>query len=160
MSDQPDPQSGAGLLRVASIASALGVGGMTAAVYALRIGPDGAFVVMDAGVVVAFLVGALLGLGFWRLLMKWGLTRAADGKSDPRQRSRTVLFAVLVVLGGVALFLYPLRFVSRGKLIEILIGMVTAGLAVSVAAWLFFRVKRFLDEDTDQQSDKENDKKP
>ena len=153
MSDTPDPQGGASLMRVVALATALGVGVMTAAVYAVRIGPDGTTIVLDAGVLVAFVVGVLLGFVFWRLLLKW--KPVAPGT---RQSSRTTAFAVVVILGGFALFLYPLRYVSRGKLIEILIGMAAAAAVLLFVGWMFMRVKRGLDADTERQAQKERDR--
>lgn len=98
------------------------------------------------------------GLGFrwrWEALL-WMLLGAAAGwylwvligrlDSHPNQaaRKRLVAYCVLLLLGGLAVFAYPFRFVPQEKFRDVLIGLITALLVLSFAGWMLFRLFRAL----------------
>jgi hypothetical protein len=51
---------------------------------------------------------------------------------------------VLLLVGGLAVFAYPFRFVPREKFKDVLIGLMTAFLVLSFAGWMLFRLFRAL----------------
>lgn len=121
------------LLRIVVLSSALAFGGAAASAQALRYEASGFSFHISLGTWVAFALGFGFTLLFWRL---------AAGT-----RSMLWKAAVLLVVLGLGLFFYPIRFVSGRALPEVAVGMVAAVFALSVLGCLVWQVKRFLDSD-------------
>jgi peptidoglycan/LPS O-acetylase OafA/YrhL len=119
--------------RIASLGTAIGFGCAAASTESLRSSPAGFSFQITAGTFVAFAIGAAIAIFYWRLVVH----------NSPAVRRSSVLLA----LGGVGLFLYPLRFMPSRNLPELAIGLVSATLALSLVAFLLWKVKRFLDSD-------------
>jgi hypothetical protein len=120
-------------MRIVTLSTAAPLGFAVAAAQSLRLSPSGFSFQISTATFVAFLAGAIAALLYWRI--------AAHGALDARRAS----LGLAVV--GVGLFLYPLRFVPSGKLLEIAVGLGTAACALSIVGFLLLRVKRFLDAD-------------
>jgi hypothetical protein len=76
---------------------------------------------------------------FWKLLF-----------SERKNKRTRIYFAgvtVLLIAGGIAGVLYPLRFVSSHEFPNLVKGLIAATLALSGGAFLLFRCKRFFDAD-------------
>src|SRR5581483_6004134 len=76
---------------------------------------------------------------FWRIM----LSRAGGA----RQKSLRFWAELLLLLLGMAAFLYPLRFVPREKLPEMFTGLITAVCALSLLGGLLVMMGRFLESD-------------
>jgi hypothetical protein len=124
--------------KIASLGTALGFGAAAASTASLRSGPVGFSFQLSVGTFVAFLVGAAIALIYWKLV-------ASDSKAASRA-------SVLIALAGVGLFLYPLRFVPASNLRDLTIGLVLAVIALSTVGFLIWRITRFLEKDSQQDS--------
>jgi hypothetical protein len=92
----------------------------------------------SSGTFLAFLVGGLVGLIYGRILSV-GLRGGAS--------SQIRVATFLLLLGGAGGFLYPLRFISRERLVELLQGLATVAVALSVVGYMLWRIKGFLEND-------------
>jgi hypothetical protein len=122
------------LHRIAAYSISLGFGLAAGVTAALEESPAGFTFRMSWASVAAFAVGATGGLFFWKIVAQ----RALGARSG----------TLLLVLGGAALFFYPLRFVPLDKLPDIAQGLGTALAAISFGLYLLWRVKRFFDLDS------------
>ena len=129
--------------RIASLGTALGFGAAAASTASLRSSPVGFSFQLSPATFIAFAVGAAVGLIYWKLV-------ASNSKAARRA-------SFLIALAGVGLFLYPLRFVPAGNLHDLIIGLILAACALSIVGFLLWRVKRFLDTDS-QQSGEDTDR--
>jgi hypothetical protein len=135
-----EPESDTGntrvLLRIASLSTAFGLGCAVASLQALRWNASGLSFHFSSGTLAAFALGAAVALIYWR----------AAANSPLAARRGSVGLAII----GVGLFLYPLRFVSAGKLPEIMAGLGVAIVALSIVGFMLWRVGRFLESDARQ----------
>jgi hypothetical protein len=122
------------LLRVITCGSALTWGGIMASLQALR--PDATGFSFHASwlTFVAFIAGTASVYFFWKVML-----RKAAGQKLWRR-----IAEALLILSGVAAFLYPLRFVPKAKLPEISIGPAIAFVALSMVGFLLLAIRRFL----------------
>jgi hypothetical protein len=120
--------------RIASGSAALGLGCAFGSLEALRRNPNGFSFEFSCKTLLAFAIGAAVAFLYWWFAAK-NLTSARRG-------------AWWLFIGGVAMFLYPLRFVPPDKSREMVQGLMVAVCALSGAAFLFWQIKRFLDLDT------------
>jgi hypothetical protein len=132
---QPEikPDTSKTFFRFASISTAIGFGCAAASTESLRSNPAGFSFQITVGSFVAFAIGAAIAIFYWRLV----------AHNSPAVRR----FSFLVALCGVGLFLYPLRFMPSRNLPELAIGLVSATLALSLVAFLLWKVKCYLDRD-------------
>jgi hypothetical protein len=130
---QPEAAFNRGLFGIVLFSTALALGGMAAAIQALHRSAAGFRFQISLGTLAAFAAGTAAGLLYWKLAA--------------RSLLAVRLATAFLVLAGVGAFLYPLRFVPADKLADIAIGLAAATCAVSIIAFLLWRVKRFLDAD-------------
>jgi hypothetical protein len=122
--------------KIASLSTALGFGAAAASTASLRSSPVGFSFQITIGTFIAFAVGAAIALVYWKLV-------ASNSKAARRA-------SLLLALAGVGLFLYPLRFVPKGNLHDLAVGLILATGALSIVGLLLWQVKRFLDSDSRQ----------
>lgn len=84
-------------------------------------------------------------IGFAAFVVFWKLFFAE--RKDKRSKVLFVGVTVLLIAGGVAGVLYPLRFVSSHEFPNLVKGLIAAALALSGGAILLFKCKRFFDAD-------------
>ena len=130
------------LIRVMMICSALTWGAIVASLEALTLAPSGFSFHITWLTVVAFLAGTAAVCFFWLMML-----RKLGGPAEKRWR---LTAEVLLILSGVAAFLYPLRFVPKSKLPEISIGLASAAVALSIVGLLLLAIRRFLNADERQ----------
>src|SRR5262245_55096985 len=110
---------------IVTVATAVGFGAATATLYSLRHGEGGLDFEFTAGTVVAFLAGAALASGYWRLIVK-RLSRAqgqeASGHAEARDRLLFIVYSVKLGLFGLGCLLYPLRYVTHENLSPVIQG--------------------------------------
>ena len=133
---ESEPRSSRVFFKIASFATALGFGGAAASTASLRSSPGGFSFHISVGTFVAFAIGAAVGLFYWKLVAQ-----------ESKAARRATFF---IALGGVGLFLYPLRFVPAGNLLDLAVGLILATIALSLVGFLLWQVKRFLDLDSQQ----------
>jgi hypothetical protein len=131
----PESVLSPGLYKIVLGSTALGLGCMAATLEALRPSAAGFGFSVSAWTFVAFAIGLGAGLLYWKL------------EAGSRLVGR-VANAVLL-LGGVAGFLYPLRFVPEDKMTDIGIGLGLAVCALSLGGFMLWRLKSFFDKDND-----------
>lgn len=120
-------------LRIASVSTALGLGFMAGAVQCLRADHTGFYFVLSWWTLLAGGIGAAVGLLCWKWMRLGG--RFA------------VVATILLIVAGCGAFLYPLRFVARQGLPDIIKGLVVAGCVISLGAALIWQVRRSLERD-------------
>jgi hypothetical protein len=124
--------------KIASYSTALAFGAALASDQALIKDASGFSFNLTMGTPAAFVVGFAVGLIYWRIV----LAGSTGG--------RTVLLRIssfLLLLGGVAAFLYPLRFLPAEKLPEVFVGLFTAAVALSLVAFVLWRFKKFFEQE-------------
>ena len=133
MMPQPEAALSRGFYRIMLGSTAAALGGLAAAMQALRRSPAGFAFHFSVWTVVAFAAGLAVGLLYWKLAAK-SLLAVRVGTT-------------FLVLAGVGGFLYPLRFVPSDKMAEIGIGLGLAVCAIGTVAFMLWRMKRFFDAD-------------
>jgi hypothetical protein len=128
------------LFKVMAISTALAFGALLASLESLRSGPEGLTFQVSFRTLLAFLAGGGITLGCWRVIIRSGAVV---------RRTSLVAGTILLALIGIGAFLYPLRFVSREKLPDILVGLGLAACALSVVGGLLWLVHRFLSRDSE-----------
>ena len=121
------------------------------------------------GLSFAFVLGSVAcvvwspeaGLGFqWRWgALAWSVLGAAAGwylwvligrleaAPNAKTRKQLVFHCVLLLVGGLAVFAYPFRFVPQEKFKDVLIGLAAALFVLGFAGWMLFRLFRALSKD-------------
>jgi hypothetical protein len=133
MMPQPEAALSRGLFKIVVGSTALGLGCLAAAIEALRRETGGFTFQVSAGTFVAFSLGLAAGLYYWKLAAR-SLLAARVGTA-------------LLLVAGIGGFLYPLRFVPADKMAEIGIGLGFAVSAISIGAFMLWRLKCFFDAD-------------
>ena len=126
------------LLRVAAVCTALCLGCAVASLQALAISGTQISFHFSFGTLAAFAAGFVAALLYWKFAIR-----------DLKARHQKAAVLVMAVF-GVAMFLYPLRFVPKEKRHEIAIGLGTAAIALSLVGFLLWRLMRFLNADADE----------
>jgi len=119
---------------IITVATALAAGFGTASLQAWK----GHGWEVSAKTLLAFLIGAAVMVGYWRIIF--------HPSSSRRQKFLRLGATVMIFLAGVGFFLYPLKFVQAALLPEIRIGLITAFCALSGVGALLFLAKRLFDD--------------
>jgi hypothetical protein len=88
---------------------------------------------------IAAVIGFVAFVVFWKLFF-----------SERKKRQTKIIFiavTIILIAGGVAGVLYPLRFVASHEFPNLVKGLVAAAFALSGGALLLFGCKRFFDAD-------------
>ena len=161
MDDPRQPKELRDFLRWARFGSSVLFGFMTATLYTLKSTASGLGFEWSWGVIPAFFVGVVLATLYWRLTRRLILSSEKSGSAnDPRDRlaaRKFKIFSLMLGLGAVAAFLYPLRFVPRDKLGEIVQGLLLAFAVLGLVGTVVWRIKKFLDKDTARQEEQERE---
>jgi uncharacterized membrane protein YcfT len=108
-------------------------------------GPAGLDFSWSNWAIPAFGLGALMAVGFWRLIFHLASRRGDEAAS--RRKLYTASAALMVVAFGA--FIYPLRFVAAERRQDVLIGLGVAIMALSVVGLLIRTVVKWLESETD-----------
>lgn len=125
--------------------------GITAGVLsALKRGGSSLELEFGFRVIPAFAVGAAIGWAYWQFISK----RLRERQSLATSK-RFWVYSILLLLGGLFSFFYPLRFVARGAVGEVLQGIVAALFLVGVIVFVLWRLAKLLNRS--EVPDEKND---
>jgi hypothetical protein len=125
-------------VRIAAASTGIAFGAMFAAIDAFHWDASGFAFRFSSRVVIAFVIGAIVGLFYWNLVSR-------DGARPSSLLSRAV--TVVLLVGAFGACLYPLRYVSPETLSEVLQGLGTAMVALTFLGFILWRIKKSLDQD-------------
>lgn len=97
---------------------------------------------------IAFLCGTALVVAFWKSIFHPTI--------GPCRKILRLVTSVLLIAGGFAGVLYPLRFVAPSQFPALITGLAVAVCALSGVAALLYLCKRFFDEDERKNTEKDN----
>jgi len=126
-------------LRIASISTALAFGTVLGSMASLSKDASAFSFQFSGKTLVGFGIGAVIGFLYWRLI-----SVSSALKTSLLLRMATVL----LLLGSVGVFLYPLKFLSAEKLAEVRQGLGADAIVLSLLGLILWRIKRFLDQDS------------
>ncbi len=126
--------------RIVAVSVALGMGAAAASSQALRLGSGGFHFHVSAWTWLAFVASSLATFLYWNLVV------AADLQS-PRGGASLPLRLLPLILAGLGMFLYPLRFVPRERLPEIAEALAMVVLALSAGGYGLWQLNRFFESD-------------
>ncbi len=126
-------------LRIASISTALAFGTVLGSMASLHKDAAAFSFQFSGKTLVGFGIGAVIGFLYWKLI-----SVSATLKTSLLLRVATLL----LLLGSVGVFLYPLKFLSSEKLAEVRQGLGADAIVLSLLAIILWRIKRFLDRDS------------
>ncbi len=126
------------LFKIASYATALAFGAALASDQALARDASGFSFHLSMGTPAAFAVGFVAGLIYWKIV----LAGSTGGRALLLRVS-----SFLLLLGGVAAFLYPVRFLPAEKLPEVFTGLSTAAVALSLVAFVHRQFKNYFERE-------------
>ncbi|MCI0748573.1 MAG: hypothetical protein L0Y58_24455 [Verrucomicrobia subdivision 3 bacterium] len=125
--------------RIVRAATAVAFGITTAILFALQHSGSGLVLKFSFGVIPAFALGAVIGWFYWSFIAN----RLVKHDSQ-RSRKRFWLYSILLSIGGLICFLYPLRYVTRGNMSDVLQGIVMAFFIVGIIVVLLVAVARLI----------------
>lgn len=127
-------------LRIVRGATAIGFG-LTGGVLAGLKSTGSALVLeFNIWVVPAILAGAGAAWAYWTFVMRV----QGSGFEVRGSRFRFRLYTVLLGVGGLLCFLYPMRYVTRGSMGDVIQGVVMAFVVVGMVGLLLWSVARLL----------------
>ncbi|MEI6356943.1 MAG: hypothetical protein WCP53_07560 [Verrucomicrobiota bacterium] len=122
--------------------SAFGAGMLLASLTGLEQGASGLEFHVRLLSVPAFIVGSVVASAYWWLVFHLGA-----GKDDRSARRQLHAASGLILLLALAVFMYPLRFVTPEKRDDVLIGLAIAVGALSCVGFMIRTVVRMLEEE-------------
>ena len=122
-------------LRIVQFATAFAFGVTAGALYALEHTGSGFVLKFSFGVIPAFLTGAAVGWAYWHLILR---------RAEQTGAKRFKIYSWLLVAIGLACFLYPIRYVKRGALSDVVQGVLMAFILVGFIGLLLWFVARLL----------------
>jgi asparagine N-glycosylation enzyme membrane subunit Stt3 len=135
------PDSDQAFFRFATGSTAVAFAVVFGAMESLRVSGSGFTFHLSLGTGVAAAIGAAVALIYWKIILRDRATK---------NHLRTRVASILLLLAGVGLFLYPLRFVPKNRLSEISQGLIAAVVVVSAGGCTLWRIKRHLEKDSAQ----------
>ena len=140
-------------LRVARLGTAVAFGLTGGVLAAVESSGSGLVLEFNFWVIPAVLVGAAVAWAYWHFI----LTRVVDRPGG--NNKRFVRYTVVLGLLGLLCFLYPIRYVTRGSMSDVLQGVFMAFVVVGVVAYLIWVVARLLNAPPPPPSDEDADER-
>ncbi len=138
-SDVKEARTGSAFYRISAISCAISFGFLAASLQCLHRSEAGFSFSASPTTAIAFCLGAALSTAYWKLVLQSNKSRR--------------LATALMVLAGIVMFLYPLRFIPAEKLPDMSLGLLFAIIALSGVAALLLMMRRFLDSDKANESE-------
>jgi MFS family permease len=143
----PPTRSAGTFIWVAMAATSGGLGLMLASLAALRCNEQGFYFVWNLWVLLAFLIGAGLGVSYWLTAMKLGELEAVNPVHARKKKQTFKLVAALLAFVSIFAFLYPMKFVKPEKRDDVRGGLLMVPFFVIPALTGWYVVKRFLEKE-------------
>jgi hypothetical protein len=143
----PSAPSAGTFIWVAMAATSGGLGMMLASLAALRSDEQGFFFVWNFWVLLAFLVGAGLGVSYWLTAMKLGELESVNPAHARKKKQIFKLVAALLAFVSIFAFLYPMKFVKPEKRDDVRGGLIMVPFFVIPALTGWYFAKRFLEKE-------------
>ncbi len=131
-------------LRIVQFATAFAFGVTAGSHYALEQTGSGFVLRFSFGVIPAFLAGAAIGWSYWHLILR---------RAEQTGAKRFRIYSWVLVAIGLACFLYPIRYVKRGALSDVVQGVLMAFVLVGVIGVLLWLVARLLNAPDREKQD-------
>jgi uncharacterized protein YfiM (DUF2279 family) len=91
-------------------------------------------------------VGVAVGVQLWRLVWR------VEADNTAKNRSHLGRFCVVIILGALAVFVYPILFVTGPQLKDVIFGLCLAVAVLTFVFWMITRVfKGFVESDAEQE---------
>jgi hypothetical protein len=126
-------------LKIVRWATSVAFGAAGGVLAGLRNSGSGFVLQFNFWVIPAVLGGAAVGWAYWQFVA----TRVVERESRQNTR-RFGIYTVLLAMAGLLCFLYPIRYVVRSSVSDVVQGVVMAFLVVGVVGWLLWSVARLL----------------
>jgi hypothetical protein len=92
-------------------------------------------------------IGVAGAIQLWRLLWR------VEADNTPRNRRQLGIFCVVIMLGAIGIFVYPIMFVTGPQLKEVIFGLCLAVAVLTFVFWMITRVFRgFIASDVEEES--------
>jgi hypothetical protein len=151
MKDKSTRNDDRALIRVIQFSSAFGLGTMAAILYSVKQVSPVLRYEISFGTGVAFVLAIGLSWAFWRLV--FGKEPELDGSLSRRRRRWFAVLALILTGATLAPFVYALKDVTNDEARQVAQGTAWALLALSALGFLFWRVIRFLNADSQRNAD-------
>jgi hypothetical protein len=145
-SSSPKPSVGA-FIWVAMAATSAGLGVMLASLASLGSDEQGFTFEWNLWVLIAFLVGAGLGVFYWLSAMKLGELEAVDPAHARKKKQTFQLVTALLAVVSIFSFLYPMKFVRPEKRDDVRMGLFMVPIFVVPCLTGWYLTKRYLEKD-------------
>jgi hypothetical protein len=131
-------------LRIVRVATAIAFGVTGGVLAGLKNSGSGLVLEFNVWVIPAILIGAGAAWAYWSFILTRLVSRQA-------QQKRFRLYTILLAVAGLLCFLYPMRYVTRGSMSEVIQGVLLAFMTVGIVGLLIWSVARLLNrQDRDQ----------
>ncbi len=141
METETETRNDRDLIRVVKLGSAVAYGCLLAVIQGLTLQAGQYHFTFSVVTIIAFAVGAAVAWYFWSAFF--------SRHSAKRRRSIVLGIAALGLIGIVG-FLSPLRFVPSERWPDIFIGLSLAAFVLSGIGFVLWKLKRFLDADSER----------
>jgi len=154
MKDKGSRNDDRALIRVIQFCSAFGLGAMAAILYSVKQVSPALRYEITFGTGVAFLLAVGLSWAFWRLV--FGKQPELDGSLSKRRRRWFAVLSLILTGATLAPFFYALKDVANEEARQVAQGTALALLALSALGFLFWRVTRFLNADSQRNAEEDH----
>ena len=139
-------------IRMARLGTAVGFGLMTASLWSLEGHESGMSFKFTLSTVPAFLVGVVVAYLYWgfaRRTIESSARPAGDavGSRSKLELRRFIVISVLLFVGAVFAFFYPLRYVPSEKYADVAFGVILAFVCVGGVLRVVWWLAKLLNED-------------
>ncbi len=146
------------LIRVIKFSSAFGLGTMAALLYSIKqVNPTLQYEI-SLGTAVSFALAVALSWAFWRLL--FGKQNDLNGSLSKYRRRWLLALSVFLALGTVVPFVYALKDVTADEASDVAQGTAIALAALGAVGFLFWRVTRYLNADSQRTAGTDDRPRP
>jgi hypothetical protein len=133
-------------LRIVRLATAIAFGVTGGVLAAIKRTGSGLVLEFNGWVIPAAIIGAAVAWAYWQFILT-RLVRRHSAQSGKRFGLYTIFLAIV----GLLCFFYPIRYVTRGSMSDVVEGVVLALITVGFVGLLIWSVARLLNrQDHDQ----------
>jgi hypothetical protein len=132
--------------RIVRAATAIAFGVTGGVLAGLAHSGSGIVLKFNFWVIPAVAAGAAVGWAYWSFIL-----RRLIAPQSRQVSKRFRVYTVLLVIGGLICFFYPIRYAIKGNISDVLEGILMAFFIVGIVGWLVWSVARLLNrQDSDQ----------